>query len=237
MKKVISLALALCLLLVLVLASAENAEITGSWYAEMYGMPIELILNEDGTATMAGSEATWEKTDTGIKMTGNDTTIEGSITDGVLTLSEEGVSYSFTREKPVAIVLAEPKADAVLEDFNGTYAFAYAKFLETYMPAEKAMEMGLMAIPNITIEDGAISLGELEQTREDDILTAMFSMITQVPAELQDGKLVSSPSTEVLSPEFSFTLLQDGMISMDMLGGGEVLLSVVFAPVTEAAAE
>ena len=59
MKKVISLALALCLLLVLVLASAENAEITGSWYAEMYGMPIELILYEDGTATMAGSEATW----------------------------------------------------------------------------------------------------------------------------------------------------------------------------------
>ena len=36
---------------------------------------------------MAGSEAAWEKTDTGIKMTGNDTTIEGSITDGVLTLS------------------------------------------------------------------------------------------------------------------------------------------------------
>ena len=71
MKRVISLALALCLLLVLVLASAENAEITGSWYAEMYGMPIELILNEDGTATMAGSEATWEKTDTGIKITGN----------------------------------------------------------------------------------------------------------------------------------------------------------------------
>ena len=64
-----------------------------------------------------------------------------------------------------------------------------------------------------------------------------FSLITQVPAELQDGKLVSSPSTEFLSPEFSFTLLQDGMISMDMLGGGEVLLSVVFAPVTEAAAE
>ena len=237
MKKIISLVLTLCLLLVLVLAAAENTEVTGSWYTEMYGMPIELVLNEDGTATMAGAEATWEKTETGIKMIGNDTAIEGTITDGVLTLSEEGIVYSFTREKPVEIVIAEPKTDAVLEDFNGTYAFTYAKAFENYMPAEKAMEMGLMAIPNIVIENGAISLGEMEQASEDDIMAAMFSLISQVPAELKDGKLVSSPSTEFLNPEFSITLLQDGMISLEMLGDGEVLLSVVFAPVTEAAAE
>ena len=235
-KKVISLVLALCLTLVLVLASAENEELTGSWYTEMFGTPVELVLNEDGTATMSGSEFTWEKTDTGIKIIGNGTTIEGSLTDGVLTLSEEGMTFSFTREKPVAIVLAEPKTDAVLEDFNGTYAIAYVKAFETYMPAEKAIGMGLMAIPNIVIENGAISLGEMEQTREDDITVAMFSLITQAPAELKDGKLVSSPSTEFLSPEFSITLLQDGMISLEMLGGGEVLLSVIFAPVTEEAA-
>ena len=211
---------------------ADSRDLSDVWQAWEFGPS---LLNEDGTATMSGSEFTWEKTDTGIKIIGNGTTIEGSLTAGGLTLSEEGMTFSFTREKPVAIVLAEPKTDAVLEDFNGTYAFAYVKAFETYMPAEKAIGMGLMAIPNIVIENGAISLGEMEQTREDDITVAMFSLITQAPAELKDGKLVSSPSTEFLSPEFSITLLQDGMISLEMLGGGEVLLSVIFAPVTEEA--
>ena len=229
MSKILSVVLALCLMLALVPAVAETADVTGSWYTEMYGMPMELLLNEDGTASMAGSEGTWESTDTGVTVTMNGDTVTGTFADGVLTLGDEDETVEFTREAPAAVELAEPKTDAALEDFNGTYAIAYVNLLDNIVSAEKAAELGMPAMPDITIENGAVTLGEIADSEND--LISLMTMFMAQNAELQDGKLVATASTEMQAAGLNITLLQDGMISVDLLGGDTVIATMIYAPV------
>ena len=48
MKKIVSILLTLVMLLS-VAAFAEAADFTGLWYGSLFGMNIELTINEDGT--------------------------------------------------------------------------------------------------------------------------------------------------------------------------------------------
>ncbi|MBP5168232.1 MAG: hypothetical protein ILP14_03405 [Oscillospiraceae bacterium] len=87
-----------------------------------------------------------------------------------------------------------------------------------------------MKMPDITIENGAISLGDMENPGEDNMLAEMMVLFVSQNGELKDGKLVSHVETDTYTTSLSITLLEDGMISVDLLGGDTVLQTCVYAP-------
>ncbi len=241
MKKILSLVLALCMMLGL--ACAED--ITGDWYAtkmgdgETYfdaalvGMPMVLTLNEDGTAAMNSDgevmEGTWETTETGISVTFEGEAVGATFADGELKLAEDGQEVIFSREAPAGIEFAEVKADAALEDFNGSYTGAYIKSGDSYLPAEMAASFGLV-LPDLSIENGQITAANVDL--EEAGIGTMLNVFSAMPMELKDGKLVGEFSEEGVegSTGIEISLLQDGMLNVDLLSNGESMFVLYFTP-------
>ena len=235
MKKFFSWMLAVSMLFVLTAAAAENGDLTGSWYTQIYGMTVELALNEDGTAVMAGNEGTWALTEAGLTVTIDGSDAEGTVTDGVLTLSQGEESYDFTREAPAAIEIAKAKAGAAVEDYSGTYEVVYLNLLGNYIDMETAAEYGIPQLSAITIENGQFTLGEANG--ENDNISPYLAMFAGEPTELEDGVLVCRLTSEAFTGSLTFTLLEDGMISVTIYGGDTELFNMIYAPAAENAAE
>ncbi len=249
MKKLMSLMLALCMALSLVPAVAEGTDVTGAWYAaklgdgetmvdiSMLGTQMILTLNADGTATMDASgedvqTGAWEGTAEAITVTFEDQPITGAVANGELTLSAEGQVIIFNREAPAPIEFAQEKSDAVLEDFNGVYTLTWLQNGESYISAEAAALAGVV-LPNLTIENGKISLGESEEDSSG--IIAILNLFLSQTLELKDGRLIGSLSLEGVetSSGIDITLLQDGMIWVELLNGEESMFNLYFSPVKE----
>ena len=68
---------------------------------------------------------------------------------------------------------------------------------------------------------------------------SMLNLFSEKAMELKDGQLVSEFTMEGVegSTGISLTLLQDGMIHMELLSNGESMFSLFFAPAEAEAAE
>lgn len=133
MKKILSAMTALILILSVLCAGAlaEAADITGEWYASLFGISVTMSLNEDGSYVLQmdmedeePSEGTWEFDGAALVMD------KGSDTEMTLTYDPEAVSFCaeqdgieflFTREMPVAFEAAPVRADAAIEEFAGAW--------------------------------------------------------------------------------------------------------------------
>ena len=119
MKKLTALLLALMLACMMIPAMADE-DITGDWYASMYGMAINLKLDADGTLKMlAGDtvmqEGTWTVEDGKISLIPE----EGESSVGEV--REDGLYFAdvetlFTREPVEAVTVAEVKAAESAEE-------------------------------------------------------------------------------------------------------------------------
>ena len=127
MKKLISLILVV-LLLCMALPTMAEEDITGDWYlktmkmgdqeydAAAIGFAITMTLNADGTSSMSMPDSeealvgTWALDGDKITVTINDEPVSGIVTDGAITLSQDGQDMIFTREAVEGITLAETKA-------------------------------------------------------------------------------------------------------------------------------
>jgi len=246
MKKVLSVVLALCLLAGLAAAAAAEEELTGAWYAKemgdgetmtdisAYGMAIVLTLNEDGTASMDTgdgdvSEGTWTAEGAEVTVTIDGEPVTGSLADGELTLSGGGQVILFTREAPAAPEFAEPKTDAALEDYNGTYTCAYVKNGNACLPAEGAAQFGL-TLPAFTIENGVVSIDSADT--EDFGIGTMFGLFAGQTMELKDGQLagVLTLGEDAGTTGITFTLLQDGMLYTVLLSDDEPMFELYYTP-------
>ena len=252
MKKIISLMLAVCMMLGMVSAFAESASVTGVWYASkmsmgdqsydigMLGMALTLTLNEDGSASMDTngdvSEGTWEANAEGVAVTFEGQTINGTLADGELSLTDNEQTIIFTREAPTKMELAAEKTDATVEDFNGTYACTYVKMGDDYMPMDMAANFGLV-MPKITIKDGTLEVEELE---DDTIgIGSMLKLVSSLQLEMENGKMVKTVTQEGVegSNGIALGLLEDGMMTMSLISNGEAAFDLLFNLYVEEAAE
>ena len=128
MKKALALILACVLALAILPAVAEEVYVTGDWYAELGGLPVQLTLAEDGTysLTLPGSDpaaGTWVLKNGYIYMDGASTPDMATIGESSLIMSD-GATV-FTREKVEGYALADLKADADLVAFAGYWQAVY----------------------------------------------------------------------------------------------------------------
>lgn len=128
MKKAMALIAACILALAALSVSAEESPVTGDWYTDMGGMPVQLTLAGDGSYTLAvpGGDSvtgTWVLDDGYIYMDGAAAPDMATMGGDMLVMSD-GMTY-FTREKIEGYAPAELRTDAVPADFAGYWQAAY----------------------------------------------------------------------------------------------------------------
>ena len=192
MKKILSAMTALILILSVLCAGAlaEAADITGEWYASLFGISVTMSLNEDGSYVLQmdmedeePSEGTWEFDGAALVMD------KGSDTEMTLTYDPEAVSFCaeqdgieflFTREMPVAFEVAPVRAPPEMMDM-------YA---------------------GVTIEGSSVTLA---------IPDLLSSEEVTVECTFADGALtaiVPSESEYIDDMAFTIQLLEDGSMSI-----------------------
>ena len=197
MKKILSAMTALILILSVLCAGAlaEAADITGEWYASLFGISVTMSLNEDGSYVLQmdmedeePSEGTWEFDGAALVMD------KGSDTEMTLTYDPEAVSFCaeqdgieflFTREMPVAFEAAPVRADAAIEEFAGAWTCTLIDAMGIQAPPEM-MDM----YAGVTIEGSSVTLAipdllsseevTVECTFADGALTAMTNSICAI---------------------------------------------------------
>ena len=213
MKKILSVLLVLAMVLSMSFAAAEAADMTGEWYAALYGIPLTLTLNEDGTYSMDMSaigeeeptEGTWELTDGNVIMdkdTEQETSAPYDAETNTFTVQE---MFVFGREPVEVFTPAAVRADAAKEEFNGEWAAVQVSiFGMTIDPADAGMDMGL------TIADDSISMS-LAMGGEPEVTEGL-------PVTYADGCLSFGAEGEAA---YSIYLLEDGMMQVDFDFAGE----------------
>lgn len=235
MKKRIALlaaaALASGTLMTNVFASAED--VTGEWYADMYGMVMVLTLNEDGSYAMDMmgeiEEGTWVLEGETLTMDkGTDVETAFAYDGETFYAAEEGMEITFGREPIEVFVPAEPNAEAVLEDYAGEWGAHNVYAFGMTVPLEMMEVEGFY----LTIEDtkvdfmlkGGFMFGEAE---------------TELEAEFADGALTFTlPAQDEYSEDSVYTaqLLVDGTMSVSTAMMEDELIFYM-EPVTEEATE
>ena len=211
-----------------------------SWFADYYGVVMKLTLNEDGTAAMSLSEqmsgtATWTLEGDKFTMTESETgtVTEGTFTGTELVLKQGETEIPFGREPLEGIKLAEVKADAAAEEFEGVWKVQYMSMAGMLIDAETAAASYGEQMPVLTVKDGKISF-----SNEDGSENGMMSMYGSAPMEMTyaDGELSCELALGELKISFKCIMLQDGMLGFTIIMGDEVSMGFYFCRTGEAEA-
>ena len=218
MKKILCGILAIMMMLSLICASAmaEAADLTGEWYASVYGITMKMTLNADGSYTMEMSmegeepmDGTWEF-DGAVLVMDKGTEDEASLSYDAeansLCMEQDGIEFVFTREMPEAFEAAPVRADASLEEFAGTWACTLVSLMGMQAaPEELGVNLGLSI-------DGATVALTLENFVD--------SVEVTLEGAFADGALtVTLPTENEYEDDTVFTLqlLEDGSMSASSL--------------------
>ncbi len=208
MKKIVSILLTLVILLS-VAAFAEAADFTGLWYGSLFGMNIELTINEDGTYVLAapgapgdeesGSTGAWEFDGEKIIMDGDESS--PLVYDGeTLVMSDGEMEVIFTREPGDSFVAAEAIADAPVEAFAGEWTCKYVTMAGLTIDADAVGEVLGVKIEgtSVTVADdsGMFGDGEAQEfTYADGALTFGEDGVGAITIQaLEDGMLAMTMS-------------------------------------------
>lgn len=129
MKKLLAVLLSMTLLLSSLCcgALAEAADITGEWYASLFGITMTMTVNEDGTylLSLPGEEDTtgaWTLNDSSLVLDpGTDNEAAFAYDGESLSANFDDVDFIFTREPVAAFEPAAARTDAALEEFAGVW--------------------------------------------------------------------------------------------------------------------
>lgn len=217
MKKLVSIIIALALTLSSCMAEAQ--ELTGEWYASVFGIAVTLVVNEDGTCSMLTpgeepSEGAWVvEGDQFIINKGLEDETIATIGDGIITMGDEEFSMDFSREPISATEAAAAIAAESITDFDGTYE---ASLIVIPMDGQKMVIDMASAM--------AEGLGDLLGVEEDLSLViqngsaSVFGEDTQT-FTFADGKLnIPSPDAETPALEQVIELLEDGTVAYTLMG-------------------
>lgn len=234
MKKILSLVLSLCLLMSCA-AFAEGVDVTGTWYGDMFGMTATMTLAAEGTYTMElmgdVDEGSWVLEGNTLYMDKGTEAEVSMVYDAdanTLNMDMEGMAIVFGREAAAAFVPAEPKADATVEEFAGSWKAANVNFMDMLVPTDFAGMNMTLTIEGTTAVM-ALNMGE----EEDDVAT--------IEGTFADGVLtLPIPAESEYSEDVNFIVkvLQDGTMSCEfsMMGMPVIFyLDAVAAEVAPAA--
>ena len=201
MRKFTVILLALGLLLVSA-AAAEETALTGVWYAEINGRPVQMELAEDGAYTlmfpgMETLEGTWEEQGGYICM---DSVQPPEITVLGDRLKWTGSPLFFSREETETYTPAEP-AEKISEGYYiGYWKSAYVDVDGINVPALAMQDRTDLYIEGTSVILRAPALG--------DVLVRMT---------LENGALSGSSG----GADVKIELLQDGFLRLTVTGTGE----------------
>lgn len=213
MKKILAILLAAVMLLGCT-AMAETVDLTGSWYASMAGMALQLDLNADNTYAMSmmgevAGDGVWELDGETLYLDrGTETETAFAVTADSLYAAEDGMELNFTRE-PVEQFVAPAKVAA--EDasaFNGSWNGTMVSIPELGMSLdisaakEELGEMLGMEDTTLVIEDGNAAVFGAEA----------------IAFEFTEGHLFLGVGDEEMNLSMSIDLNEDGTIVLEMLG-------------------
>lgn len=209
MKKLTAILLALALALSLCAFAADD--VTGVWYASIYGMKITMNVNADGTYAMdimgENREGTWKlEGDKFITDPGAETEVEMTYDGTKIFAADEEMTLEFTREEPVAFEAAAIRTDAVEADFAGDWTCNLVEFFGMQMdPAEAGLDLQLN-VEGTTVTMAVSGMGDDEPASYDTTLT--------------DGALVVLEGTEEIDISFMIYALEDGTlcVALDLMG-------------------
>ena len=212
MKKTLSVLLLAALMLVALCgAMAEAADVTGAWYASVFGMTMTLTLNEDGSYLM---EMIDEEPETGVWKLDGETLIMDEGTEAETTLVCDGTSMTldlgeglevvFTREPIAAFEPSPARTDATLEEYAGEWVCTMLSAMGAQVSPDL---MGVEMSMSIDGEGVVMTLGMFEEPSTVE-LTAAFAdgALTLVfPSEYEGGE----------DNVFTIQLLEDGSMSVE----------------------
>ena len=243
MKKLISLILVMLLICMAIPTMAEE-DVTGDWYlktmkmgdqeydAASIGYAITMTLNADGTMSMAmpGQEpvaGTWVLEGDKITVTADDSPAEGTVSEGTITLAQEGMEMIFTREVVEAITLAEVKAAETAEEFYGDWTSVYVEMEGTVIE----ISVVGMGVPKVIISETGLEFYD----EEDGTLTLILKMNKLDAPVFEEGKLLVKAAADALNPDFNLTgeLLEDGMLKLTVVSSDSPMI-LYFVPTVPA---
>ena len=166
MKKIFIILVMAALLLIPAALAEENAadssDLTGAWYAEVNGLPIQMGLAEDGTYTLMFPgietlEGTWEEQEGYICMDG---VLPPEITILGDQLKWTGSPIYFSREEAETYVPAKPKTEIPKSFYEGYWQCAYVDVGGTAVPALVVQDETDLYIEGSSAILGGPSLGD-----------------------------------------------------------------------------
>ena len=218
MKKILCGILAIMMMLSLICAGAmaEAADLTGEWYASVYGITMKMTLNADGSYTMEMSmegeepmDGTWEFDGAVLVMdkgTEDEASLNYDAEANSLCMEQDGIEFVFTREMPEAFEAAPVRADASLEEFAGTWACTLVSLMGMQAaPEELGVNLGLSidgATVALTLENFVDSV---EVTLEGAFADGALTVTLPTESEYEDDTV------------FTLQLLEDGSMSASSL--------------------
>ena len=230
MKKIVSLLLALCFVCLSVAVLAEAGDLVGVWYGSLFGMPIQLTFNEDGSYVMnaAGNDmpGSYELKDGIVYMDGDENADNGFVFDGTSLVNEvQGVTLTREQADVAEIVLAEVNPDAALEAFEGDWICKYMAMNGITLdigqiPLEN---LGATQIPSLKIEGSSVTLTGMDSLAGGKALDMTFADGALV---FDLGALLGMEDTDM---SIKVLMLQDGMVDFNVNMAGETV-DLYFAP-------
>ena len=218
MKKILCGILAIMMMLSLICAGAmaEAADLTGEWYASVYGITMKMTLNAYGSYTMEMSmegeepmDGTWEFDGAALVMdkgTEDEASLSYDAEANSLCMEQDGIEFVFTREMPEAFEAAPVRADASLEEFAGTWACTLVSLMGMQAaPEELGVNLGLSidgATVALTLENFVDSV---EVTLEGAFADGALTVTLPTESEYEDDTV------------FTLQLLEDGSMSASSL--------------------
>ena len=207
MKKILTVLMAM-LLLTLLACGAAAEDVTGEWYAEVYGMVMKMTVNADNTYVLeaAGETApgTWELDGTNLIVDkGTETESVFAYDAAAQTLDMAG-EMLFTRTAIEAWAPAAVRAEAALADFEGIWTAQRVDCFGALLPVDDAgvyMDAGI-AGANVSLT-----------------VTFIDTETFEGEAVLENGTLtLTVPAKDEYSEEQVFTAnaLEDGSIAVTM---------------------
>ena len=240
MKKRLGFLLAAALTVTTAFTAAAEEDVTGEWYANFYGMPMTLTLDESGEYTMemevVGEEeeepqtGTWELDGESVIMDkGGEAEMSFAYDGETLYAEMDGMEMVFSRDPEAAagFVPAEIRTDAEIEEFagdwTGTQLSAFGMTAPLEMMEVEKVELGIKEnLVSFTMAGGFL-FGEWE--------------LPDLEGELKDGALIFTvPAADEYSEdtEWSARLHEDGMLSLAVTMMEEEIV-IYMEPAEEAA--
>ena len=210
--------------------AAETPDVSGDWYAGMYGIPVTLSLaDETFTLNVLGEsiDGTWEMTEEGILLSDEAglLTVEGD----TLTLEDGDVQVTFSREPVETFTPGTPRTDAAEEEFAGTWNSTYVNYLGMIMNGSEAgLDMtAVISGTDVTLQSESMELtdkvipcvyneGTLEMKLQAEEPAAAETQAAEETTEAAETAETAAEEQAGDGMAMKLSLLDDGSLAMDM---------------------